>query len=79
MLVLRALNPLIFFLEKLAQFFQIQPRVNVLVDCDRKAEELLFPIVEAEEEAGEVAEEDEEVANTTLATGSSWQLPLGTI
>jgi hypothetical protein len=67
---------------------QIQPRVDVVVDCEKKGEDQLFQAVDDTEadnadndgdndEDNDDNDNDDEAANGTLAS-NSWQLPLGT-
>ncbi len=66
---------------------QIQPRVDVVVDCEKKGEDQLFQAVddteadnadndEDNDEDNDDNDNDDEAANGTLAS-NSWQLPLG--
>jgi hypothetical protein len=68
---------------------QIQPRVDVVVDCEKKGEDQLFQAVddteadnadndEDNDEDNDDNANDDEAANGTLAS-NSWQLPLGTV
>ena len=63
---------------------QIQPRVDVVVHCEKRGEDQLFPAVDDTEadnadnddDDNDAEENDDEAANGTLAS-NSWQLPLG--
>jgi hypothetical protein len=70
---------------------QIQPRVDVVVDCDKKGEDQLFQAVddteadnadndedndENNDEDTDDDDNDDEAVNGSLAS-NSWQLPLG--
>jgi hypothetical protein len=65
---------------------QIQPRVDVVVDCENKGEDQLFPAVDKDDadnaedndEDNDDNDNNEEAVNGTLAS-NSWQLPLGTV
>jgi hypothetical protein len=68
-------NSIVLSYHSISPSFQIQPRVNVLIDCDRKENDQLFVSPTA---GGGIDDDDEEdTANNTALAGSGWQLPLG--